>query len=364
VHNKLARILCVAVVALPAFACAYDIDDRLSIGGVLAGAAQYQALVDSDGADDKLRGALPFQPEVSFRPTAQDEVFFKLGFAVGNGLNKVSPFALAPWAADLEDDVKDINGRNRDYLLTAWYKHSFRIGKQHTLGLTGGIIDGSDYVDQNAYAEDDMTQFMNEALSNGNFFTPAYDAGGALEWDGPRLSLRGVVMNVGQEDGPSLNYLGGQLGYKLNTSLGEGNYRALLFGTSADIKDPSGEHQERRQGLLLSFDQQLGDTVGGFLRFGWQNDDAAVPFNAIYSGGLDIGGRLWGRPQDNMGLAYAYLNGGSLEFDYTHLAEAYARFVLNDYFALTADLQYMKDRLKDGGGPEGFIPGLRLVAQF
>jgi len=109
---------------------------------------------------------------------------------------------------------------------------------------------------------------------------------------------------------------------------------------------------------------KLGDTVGGFLRVGRQDDDAAVPFNAIYSGGVDIRGRLWGRAQDNIGLAYAYLNGGSLDIDHTHLAEAYVRFVLNDYFTLTADLQYMKDRLKGGGGPEGFIPGLRLVATF
>ena len=29
----------------------------------------------------------------------------KLAFAVDNGLNATSPWVLAPWAADLEDDV-------------------------------------------------------------------------------------------------------------------------------------------------------------------------------------------------------------------------------------------------------------------
>jgi len=99
-------------------ALGYDITDKVSIGGMLAGAYQYQW---ADGDDDRGRGALPFEPEISFRPTGQDEIFALFGFAAGNGLKDVTGFNLAPWAASLEDDVKDINGRNRDYLLTAWY---------------------------------------------------------------------------------------------------------------------------------------------------------------------------------------------------------------------------------------------------
>jgi hypothetical protein len=93
----------------------YDINDKFSIGGVLAGAYQYQW---ADGDEDLGRGAISFQPEFSVRPTEKDEVFAKFGFADGNGLNGVTAFNLAPWAADLEDDVTDINGRNRNYLLT------------------------------------------------------------------------------------------------------------------------------------------------------------------------------------------------------------------------------------------------------
>jgi len=78
----------------------------------MAGAYQYQWV---DGDDNKGCGAVPFQPEFSFRPTGKDEIVAGFGFAAGNGLNGVSDFNLAPWAADLEDDVKDINGRNRDY---------------------------------------------------------------------------------------------------------------------------------------------------------------------------------------------------------------------------------------------------------
>jgi hypothetical protein len=38
--------------------------------------------------------------------------------------------------------------------------------------------------------------------------------------------------------------------------------------------------------------------------------------------------------------------------------------LLNEYFALTADVQYVKDNMKTGDDPKGFISGLRLVAEF
>ena len=91
----------------------YDVTDKLSIGGVVSGAYQYQSVDDPSDVDNAGRGALPIQPEFSFRPTERDEVFDKFGFAAGNGLNEKSPFVLASWGADLEDDVKDINGRHR-----------------------------------------------------------------------------------------------------------------------------------------------------------------------------------------------------------------------------------------------------------
>ena len=115
-----------------------------------------------------------FNPEISITPTENDEIFFLFGFAAGNGLTGVTPFNLAPWAAALEDDVKDINGRNRDYLLQAWYKHIFEFSEDHTLGLIGGIIDSTDYLDDNEYSNDEYTQFMNEALVNApNAFLPS-----------------------------------------------------------------------------------------------------------------------------------------------------------------------------------------------
>ena len=343
---------------------AYDITDRLSVGGVLAGVYQIMD-VEADGLEERGGGALSLQPEFSFRPTERDELSTKLGFAVGNSLNEVFPFVLNPWAAALEDEVKNINGSGRDYLLTAWYKHTFDLGRGGTLALAAGLIDATDYLDVNAFANDEYTQFMNEALVNGpNGFFPSYDLGGALEWGSGSVEFRAVVMAVNSnEDGNAYQFYGIQFDYKVETPLGKGTYRLILDGTSDDFLDPAGEGTESRSAASLSLDQELGDTIGVFVRIGTQDDDAAVNFKNLFSGGVSISGELWGRERDNVGIGYAFLNGGNLDIDFSQVAEAYARLVLNDYLALTLDIQYVRE--KAGGGGEGFVCGLRLVlAEF
>ncbi len=51
---------------------AYEINKKLSIGGVLATAGQCQILTENADSADKCRGAVPSQPEISFRPTEVD----------------------------------------------------------------------------------------------------------------------------------------------------------------------------------------------------------------------------------------------------------------------------------------------------
>jgi porin len=345
-----------------------EIFDKISFGALVAGAYQYQFVDDASGFDDTGRGAFVFQPEIGFALTDADEIFTKFGFAAGNGFNDatVSPFIFAPWAADLEDDVKNIHGRNRDYLLTVWYKHTFTFDKAGTLGITGGLINGTDYLDENAFANDEFTQFMNPVLANAsNGFVPSYDLGGAVEWEIGRFTLKGVAMGVGEnDDGESYQFYGANLGYTLETKLGEGHYRVNVQGTSKDFNDISGNHLESKRCVILSFDQQLGNILGVWIRFGWQDDEASIQVKELYSGGLDINGSLWRREQDNIGIGYAYLDGGNQELDKAYVFETYVRFLLNDYVALTVDLQYQDNQMKQGDSPSGLVSGVRCVVEF
>ena len=349
-----------------AAAMALDINDKLELNGLIAGAYQCQQVSGVPDVEDACRAAGVFQPEVFYNPTENDQLFLKLGFGAGNGLNNVSPFSLTPWAADLEDDVKDINGTGRSYLLEAWYAHTFRFGEQSSVQLTGGIIDPAFYINENAYANDEYTQFSNEIFVNSrNAFLPAYDGGGVIVWKLGDWTFSGVGMNVGKnDDGQNYNWFAGEIDYHLTTKLGEGNYRVMLSGTSAAFLNPAGTEYEPHKGVSLSFDQELNPVVGAFLRMSWQREDALVEHKADYSGGLDINGKLWHREGDNIGLGYAYLEGGNGDIRHTQAVEAYYRLAINDYLALTGDVQWMQDRIHDADSPEGWIVGVRAVAEF
>jgi porin len=343
----------------------------ISIGGVMSGVYQYEWVSGPLDVEDRGRGAFSFQPEVSISPNETDEIFFLLGFAAGNGVSGVTAFNLAPWAAGVEDDVKNINGRNRDYLLQAWYKHTFTLSDDHSLGLVGGIIDATDYLDDNVYANDEYTQFMNEALVNGpNAFLPSWDIGAAAEWDKGPIGIRGVYMNVGEnDDGNNFNFYGFQLNYTLETPIGEGHYRVNYNFTSEAFLSPEGT-AEKKQCVLFSFDQALGDIFGAWIRFGFQTDDALITYDNLYSGGININGSLWDREQDNIGIGYAHLNGTEQTTDAirsSQAAEAYVNFGLNDYLCLTIDLQYLDDRYVPAAGAndvDGWIAGARMTAEF
>lgn len=345
---------------------AAEIGDRVFVGGILAGVSQRENTAGPANKRDLRGGSGPFQLELGFLPSESNEFFVKFGFNAGNGLDDITSFHLASWAADQEDDVTNINGRQRDHLLTAWYKHTFEFKAEYELGLTGGIIDATDYLDQNVYANDEYTQFMNEALVSGpNSFAPSYDIGGALEWQIGRMSLSAVAMEVGEnEEGNTFQFFGAQLGYHLDARIGEGNYRIIVEGSDATFLNPSGNRLTARRLLLFSFDQQLGAILGAWTRFGWQDDDAAVNYRDIYSGGININGRPWGRGMDDIGIGYAHLRGGNLDLKSTHVFESYVRLALSETLSITGDLQYMNDALKVGGNHDGFVYGLRVTAAF
>ena len=84
----------------------------------------------------------------------------------------------------------------------------------------------------------------------------------------------------------------------------------------------------------------------------------------LLSGGINISGKLWGREDDSFGIGYVYINGGNTDLDSSQVAEAYVRFALDKYVALTLDVQYMQDKYDDADNPNGFIYGLRLTAEF
>ena len=344
---------------------AHQLTENLYLDGVVSGALQCQNLTAETQGTDTCKGAAPFQPTLTYLPGRHDILLIKLGFATGNGLNDVTPFNIPPWGADLRDNVRDINGSGRNHLLEAWYEHIFEFDKRNNLGLTLGIIDASQYLDQNAYANNEYTQFMNPALSNApNALLPSYDPGAVVQWFVRNWSFTGAIMDVHQfNSDDTYTFYGIQAGYRLETELGAGNYRILING-DRNLVDLAGSGTQQNDIVLVSIDQQLGNDFGVFTRFGWRLEGETINYRAIYSGGVDIRGRRWSRVLDNIGIGLVYLDGGNTTIINTRIAEAYYRLVLHSNLAVTADIQYMRDEYFQTTSTEGFIYSLRATLYF
>ena len=363
-------------------ALADDISERLALGGTLTMATQCQQ-VSGAGDENKCAAAAALMPDLTLNLTDQDQVYLLFDFAQGNDLNANSPFALAPWAASLEEDVQDINGSNRSYLLVATYSHDFQFATDHALQLTGGILDTGAFLDQNAYASDENTQFMNVAFANSHSsYLPTYNPGGDMEWHYQDWSLSALGLSGGEnQTGNTFNYYAAGLAYRLRTAWGEGSYRLMYFTTTPDFASAPGEELDRGEGAILSLDQELGSDWGAFLRLAWQGDALLGDYVARYTGGLNVLGTAWGWAQDNIGLAVGYLQGpagdsspgevgpmavppGESPLASTWICEAYYRLLAADWLALTADIQYMNDRYRAGEDVRGWVFGLRATLDF
>ena len=60
----------------------------------------------------------------------------------------------------------------------------------------------------------------------------------------------------------------------------------------------------------------------------------------------------------------AYLPGGNTDIARTHVFETYYRLAFNEHFAVSADVRYMQDQYRSGGGHGGLDLRLRATAAF
>ncbi|WP_160123688.1 carbohydrate porin [Rhodovarius lipocyclicus] len=187
-----------------------------------------------------------------------------------------------------------------------------------------------DIFDDNRYAHDARTQFLNWALVGGAGFDYAADArgytnGAALEWENGSWAVRGGAFQVSRRANglfldPALTrawQLMGSLERFWHIGEREGAIR-LIYGLTrarqsdwADLMaggafDRNARSYRRKHNVAISFDQQVGPDWGVFARMSWNDgrtqnwmyteQDRAISF------GASLQGPRWGRPHDTVGL--------------------------------------------------------------
>jgi hypothetical protein len=312
---------------------------------------------------DTGRGSFALDLNARFNTSSRTRIFAAASFAQGDGLNGAGGVSLRTNADDLEDDVKNVNGRSRNYLLEANFAGRKDFTDSLSLEITGGLIDATRYVDANRLANNEISQFMNETFVN-RIFLPSYDPGIAISLKGDRWTLNGVWMSTrtNQSNGSYQNFdffaVDAGTGYRIAGT--SGTFRISLATTSESF----GEDHAAVHGASISVDHELTRDLGLFARVAILSDEPAVLVHkSLFSGGAALAGDLFGLPRWTAGLAYAYLEGVDDEpgaVQDTSAWEAYARWDATDRFALSTDLQRVGDRRRGDKNPRLWAIGLRF----
>jgi high affinity Mn2+ porin len=217
------------------------------------------------------------------------------------------------------------------------------------LTFTMGRFSPTDMFDNNSYAQDPHTQFLNWAMmTNLSWDFPAdsvgYTTGLAVELNQPRWALRygffqvpntkngftadDQILMIPPEggDGPFFRSWGMVTEFERRyASTHPGTFRFLSFvneantigyreatpllkanGPAADLS--SARAYRRKYGFGLNWEQNITDNVGIFSRLGWNNGQVEGwmynDSNWTASLGMSVKGASWRRASDSFGLAY------------------------------------------------------------
>ncbi|MGA2750831.1 MAG: carbohydrate porin [Verrucomicrobiota bacterium] len=200
------------------------------------------------------------------------------------------------------------------------------------LTLTLGELSVLDILDNNTYAHDPRTQFMNWALvGNEAWDYPAdsvgYETGFAAELNQPHWALRygffqvPRVSNGMAQDAHYLEALGMVteverrwaikthpgairfLAYLNQTHMG--SYEEALSAPGTDIALTRAYRQ--KYGFAVNWEQEITTNIGVFSRLGWSDGRteswAYADVDRTGSLGVSVKGAIWNRPNDTVGLA-------------------------------------------------------------
>jgi len=272
-------------------------------------------------------------------------------------------------------------------LIEAWYEHYL---KSIPITITFGKIDATRYIDTNQYANDETTQFLGDIFKNSPAIEFPDDNSAGIRLlitpsDFLDIELLTMDADGDWEDIFDNVFFAVQFNFKTKFLEKSGNYRVYgwLNNKNHTKWGNISKNKEENYGFGLSFDQEITDTLGVFVRYGWQNpevyvedaeEDADFSLEQSWSIGFQFSGCLWKRDNDVFGIAfgkvipsddYKKANNRNAETE-SHL-ETYYNFKVNDHLSISPDIQLIWNPYGcDGvsGDKTIFVGGIRTQVDF
>jgi hypothetical protein len=276
------------------------------------------------------------------------------------------------------DEVDLFSNVNRDagdtssnvQVTEAWYEHYLLDGG---VVVTFGKLDSTGYLDSNAIANDETTQFLGAAFRNNTALEFPDDNG-----PGVRIGLapsEWLEVNMGffddnsdWEDMFKNSFVFSQINIKPNLFEYEGNYRFYLWRDDSEHTEllDTTRDEKVNWGWGISLDQRLIEPVTIFARYGWA-DERVSNVEWAWSTGLQLSGNIWNRDEDVLGTAFGqnipggdYGKAGNPDHHETHF-EAYYNLHLNDHLSISPDLQVIWNPKGVASNNEGVDDTIKII---
>jgi hypothetical protein len=354
-----------------------DTFEGISIGAsltyVLQGTHNANADSLSEGGEDTIDASysidLEFQKEFDNNASG----FIHLETGAGRGV---------------EDELKVFSNVNRDAddsdnsvsLTEAWYQY-----RHASWVFTFGKIDPTVYIDNNEYANDECTQFLGRIFRNSPAIEFPDNSGGLYVGFRPYqfMDLDLVILDADSdwENFFDSIFVATQVSFKPRFRGREGNWRIIAWLNDRDHTkwaEPTKQEQEG-WGMGISLDQEITETVGVFLRYGWQDPEVYLSgqdfsLERAWSVGVQFSGSLWGRAEDIFAVAFGqiipsddYKDANNLRAKSEEHLEAYYSFKMGNHLTLSPDIHLIWDPYGGdavNGDDTIVVGGLRVQVNF
>jgi hypothetical protein len=334
---------------------------EFGVTGVLQGTSG-NTYIDADGVEVKDQFDYAYTADLAFigRLTPGQSLNLILETGHGEAANDNFPMRTIPnYDAYALADIVQVS--------QAYYEGEFMDG---ALILAFGRMDVASLTDGNEYAGDETSQFLNSLFvrSVGTIFAEhaSYYVPTLMISFAP-VELISVTYTFSQDHGedlfgtPQHNI---ELGLHPSFDNFAANLRVMYGMTDLPHTEIATGTEVSNTGMInVSFDMTIAENFGFFARYAMQ-DDTLVENEVVLavSGGISLAGAIWGRDDDNLGVAYGFVGLNETLFpdagDKETVIEAYYRISINDHFTLSADIQ-MFSNIERGENRDVTVFGLR-----
>jgi hypothetical protein len=363
-----------AVVLFPGLALAQGGEDApkwhetLSVSADMTGI--FQGTSGNDYGDYKDRTDFAYSAEVGVSTDVAEGQSFNIILETGDGdgaNDNIGSRAIPNY----DSFISNIDGEQRLNVSQAFFDGEYFDGG---LKLKIGKMDYHALTDTNAYANSEKKQFLNGLFvrsygvvlpEHTNYY--AYTIAAEVT----PIDLISLIVAYGKgdtEDFFNKGMTAVQLGIHPKFGELEGNYRVIYIQHDTDYTDHKTGEIKSDKGFIVSVDQAITEDFGLFVRYA-ATDDTLVEnqVKSAISGGIQIGGGLWNRKDDALGVAY-----GKLELNKNvvtelnegeSVAEAYYRLQLADRVGVSLDGQFFSN-LERAAKRDVAVYSLRTQVEF